>query len=204
MQINLKREKEIMLQERLRAKRVAAEANGDVFEAESINLASAGNPHGDYSAEALLAQQNVESMDGWAQSYEDALNDGIVRTPQEFAEKVDRGELSIGGRTGGRGRKISLANNMTDQITMTKTQATVGVPSEYQGLSMSGEVERHGEIVAQKRNMSNFNTMNTGMPVDESFVESIDLEQDESQYEMNKRMKYEGVANQQKMINRRE
>jgi hypothetical protein len=188
-----------------------AHAAGNVFEAEKINVTAGGNPHGDYSAEALLAQKNtISNSDIWAAEYRSAKEKGLVRTPIEFRELVDSGKISLASSGVKRGRRVSLDEIPQDQVSMTATKATVGMPGVYSHKNNDGFVSERGEVYAAKRSLGNFNAtgnlpgatnigvqdtptptyaahpQNVRQAQEDDFVDEIDLDQDDSSYEASK------------------
>lgn len=152
-------------QEEIEKNRVIAEAAGNTYEAEQINLSSTGNAHGNYSTEAILAQQNVAKENkSWVADYKKAKASGLVSGPIEFKELVDSGKLSTRIASGNRGRKISLDDYEQDQIAMTSTRATIANPGN------------ENEINVEKRKLTNFNR--TGNLVGAKSIGVIDPEND--------------------------
>lgn len=209
-----------------------AQASGNIFEAEKINITAGGNPHGDYSAEALLAQKNTMSnSDVWAAEYHAARAQGLVRTPQEFSEMVDSGRISLSSGGVNRGRRISLDETSQDQVSMTATRATIGMPGAYSYKNEDGSVVEKGEVYAAKRNLGNFNAtgnlpgaVNIGVQdtptptyaahpqnvrqaqFEEDYVDEVDLDQDDSSYEaskMNYNNEFSNSMNKQQQISRK-
>lgn len=201
----------------MQKKMVVTEAANGIFEAEQINLSTAGNPHGDYSAEALLAQENnINSPQVWAAEYKKAKDQGLVRSPVEFQELVESGRIAT--QMGNRGRRVSIAEmrneGAQDQINMTATRATIAMPGSYQ-VTNDGQREEMGGVYTQRRQLTNFNATGnmvgagdigvedsptpaySGHPgmqknayaqnnaYTEDFVEDIDLEQEEAEYDRN-------------------
>ena len=200
---------------------VAAEAAGTTFEAEQINLATAGNPHGDYSSEALLSQKgSAKDSDNWVVEYHKALADGIVSDPVQFKELVESGRIHT--QMSNRGRRVSVAQmhdfGNQDQVQMTATEATIAMPGSYK----QGDEERGG-VYTQKRALTNFNATGqivggTNQYVDdapegvyaskaprnpgnlphpgheESLVEEVDLKTDDNAYAQQKRNMESEVA----------
>lgn len=195
----------------LQNKIAKTETDGNIFEAEQINLATAGNPHGDGAAEALLAQKNtMNDQRVWAAEYRKAREQGIVSNPVEFKELVESGRLSTS--LGQRGRRVSMAEMQNigaqDQLNMTATKATIAMPGSYNVKNADGETDELGGVYTQRRQLTNFNATGTmvgattigvedsatptysGHPVmqrnsqmEDSFVENVDINQDDNIYE---------------------
>ena len=219
-QLYLNEQKQIEQMQEIKRKIADAEVAGHgTFEAEQINLATAGNPHGDYSAEALLAQKDtMNDQAAWVSEYRAAKAQGLVRSPGEFTELVNSGRIAT--RLANRGRKVSLSDmhnfNSQDQIQMTKTSATIGMPGAYNERQDDGSVQERGGVYTEKRALTNFNSTgrlagavnqyveeapngtyadqrpmpkraNVSHPGhEESLVEDIDLEDDDNAYEQKK------------------
>ncbi len=218
-QIYLAEQKEIEQNQEINRKIVEAEAADTIFEAEQINLLSAGNPHGNYAAEALLAQRDsINNPKVWAAEYQKAREQGLVRDPIEFKDLVESGRINP--QMSKRGRRIagSEADNFNEvnQINMTATKATIAMPGSQKMTNNTEDQEEIGEIHAQKRNLSNFNSTGslTGSQMNiidspsptysthpnmrktasenavsedfsEDFIENIDIDQDEKEYDIN-------------------
>lgn len=209
-QIAIEEQRVIEESEEIQRKMGEAQASGNVFEAEKINLSAGGNPHGDYAAEALLAQKNtISNSDIWAAEFYNAKERGLVSTPAEFRELVDSGRILLSSSGVKRGTRVSLDEIPQDQISMTATKATIGMPVSYQHKNQNGDMEEKGDVYAAKRNLGNFNTTgnlpgatNIGVqdpqtPVypshpsnirqanfeEDNFVDEVDLQEDDSSYE---------------------
>lgn len=184
-------------QEEIDKNRVITEAAGNSYEAEQINLSSAGNSHGNYSTEAILSQQNVAKENkSWVAEYRQAKAQGLVSDPIEFKELVDSGKLYAKAASGNRGRKVSLDDYEQDQLTMTSTRATIANPG-------SGN-----ETTVEKRKLTNFNKTGvlTGAKTigvidpenevyaDDGIIDEIDLDQPDEEYVNQLSVKNNSVA----------
>ena len=208
-------------QEEIERQIVAAEAAGTVFEAEQINLASAGNPHANPAAEALAAQKSGKrEKKEWAEAYRYAKDQGLVNSPFEFQELVKKGGFVTGNNR--RGRKMSLAEmqnlGVPNQTTMTATKASVAVPGSYHVRGEDGKMEEKGGVYTRKQNLGNFSATGViegaedsstnaypGHPDNmkkfannheeaEEFVEEVDLEQSDEEYERQAKSKKNQVS----------
>jgi len=220
-QIELAEQRQIAQTQELQQRIVAAEAAGNTFEAEQINLATAGNPHGDYSAEALLAQKNtVNDHKVWAIEYHKAKAAGQVRDPIEFKELVESGRINT--QINARGRRVSLEMQnfgSQDQLTMTSTKATIAMPGAYTVQNTDGTKQEMGGVFTEKRGLTNFNATGTivgantmgvedapsnvysGHPMNRSaqsanelMAEEVDINQDEDEYEQDLVLQRQQVA----------
>lgn len=221
-QRHLAKQKQIAQHQEMKQKMAETAAAGGVFEAEQINLATAGNPHGDYAAEALMAQENsINNPEVWASEYRKAKMQGLVSGPIEFKELVESGRLST--QMGSRGKRVSVAEmqnaDAQDQINMTATRATIAMPGSYEVTDNNGEPQEMGGVYTQRRELTNFNA--TGSMVgaemgiidsptpaysthpmmqknaqiyDDSFVEEIDIDQEDDEYEAQYRSQSSQVA----------
>lgn len=217
-QMDIAEQRQIQANEVLQQQVSEAHAAGSVFEAEQINLATAGNVHGDTSAEALLAQKNtLSNPQNWADNYAAAKAQGLVNDPITFQQLVESGKISFQTATGNRGRRVSLAEmqnvNAQDQMTMTATQATIAMPGSYNVQGQDGRPEERGGVYTQKRDLGNWNA-NASLPganrmgvidtenavypgqQDDGFVEDVDLSQDDAAYNQQTMQQQQQVAQQ--------
>jgi len=218
-QIAIAEQRQIEQNQEMKRKIVESEAAGNIFEAEQINLASAGNPHGDYSTEALLAQKNgMHDQKAWRDKYQEAKAQGLVRDPLEFKELIESGKLAI--QSGYRGKRVSLTEMQNigaqDQINMTTTKATIAMPGSYQDVNNSMEREERGGVYTEKRQLTNFNSTgslvgstagivdsptpsysthpNMQKQASDEEIENVDINQEDDEYEQQYRTKSQQIA----------